>query len=329
MQKLSHQILSFSEFTLDLRRGCLLRAQEEIKLRPKSFEVLNYLVENNGRLISKDELIHAVWVEAAVTDDSLVQCLKDIRHALSDEKQQIIKTVHGRGYIFDTEVRDNGSAQVTKYTEETQGVQVIIEEQTDGREQHEIAAQTPPLLAAPKGSVVRRFTNAIKRHKLATAIASAVFVALVIAGLVFAKPILFWWFKPPSIAVLAVVNATGDPNNDYVSDGLTESLIRSLTQVNEPGKFPRLLVTAQNTVFAFKGKEPRSLGRELGVDTVVASKMIEQNGMWIVKAEMIKVADGSVVWSKQYAVRDRVGAEFPQLQDDLALDIAASLPLTL
>src|SRR5438552_8920436 len=198
MQKLSHQILSFSEFTLDLRRGCLLRAQEEIKLRPKSFEVLRYWVENNERLISKDELIHAVWVEAAVTDDSLVQCLKDIRHALSDETQQIIKTVHGRGYIFDTEVRDNGSAQVTKYTEETQGVQVIIEEQTDRREQHEIATQIPLLPAAPRGSVVRRFTNAIKRHKLATAVASAVFVALVIAGIVFAKPILFWWFKPPS-----------------------------------------------------------------------------------------------------------------------------------
>src|SRR5437762_3254512 len=174
MQKLSHQVFSFSEFTLDLRRGCLLCNQEEIKLRPKSFEVLSYLVENNGRLISKDELIHAVWVEAAVTDDSLVQCLKDIRHALSDETQQIIKTVHGRGYIFDTEVSDNGSPQVTKYTEETAGVQVIIEEQTDGRVQHEIAAQTPPLLAAPKGSVVRRFTNAIKRHRLATAIASAV-----------------------------------------------------------------------------------------------------------------------------------------------------------
>src|SRR2546428_6766950 len=184
MQKLSHQILSFSEFTLDLRRGCLLRAQEEIKLRPKSFEVLNYLVENNGRLITKDELIHAVWVEAAVTDDSLVQCLKDIRHALSDEKQQIIKAVHGRGYIFDAEVRDNGSAQVTKYTEETAGVQVIIEEQTDGHEANQITAPTPLLLPAPKVSIVRRFTNAIKRHNLATAIASVALAALVIAGVV-------------------------------------------------------------------------------------------------------------------------------------------------
>src|SRR3989449_6360413 len=302
MQKLSHQTHSFDEFTLDLTRGCLLHGQEEIKLRPKSFEVLKYLVENNGRLISKDELIHAVWVETAVTDDSLVQCLKDIRHALRDEAQQIIKTVHGRGYIFETEVRDNGSAQVTKYTEETAGVQVIIEEQTDGREQHEIAAETPLLLAAPKASVVSRFTNAIKRHKLATAVASAVFVALVIAGIVFAKPILFWWFKPPSIAVLPMVNETGDPNNDYLSDGLTESLITSLNQTNTPGKIPRLLVTAQTTVFDFKGREPRSVGREFGVDTVLASKMIDQNGMWIIKAEMIKVVDGSEVWSNQYSV---------------------------
>src|SRR5437588_3426758 len=131
MQKLSHQILSFRDFTLDLRRGRLQQNGDVVKLRPKSFEVLKYLVENNGRLISKDELIHAVWVETAVTDDSLVQCMKDIRHALGDEKQQIIKTVHGRGYIFDAEVRDNGSAQVTNNTEETQGVQVIMQQETD------------------------------------------------------------------------------------------------------------------------------------------------------------------------------------------------------
>src|SRR2546429_5950730 len=113
MQKRSHQIYSFGEFTLDLKRGCLLHGQEEIKLRPKSFEVLKYLVENNRRLITKDELIQAAWVETAATDDSLVKCLKDIRYALSDEAQQIIKTVHGRGYIFDREVSDNGHIATT------------------------------------------------------------------------------------------------------------------------------------------------------------------------------------------------------------------------
>src|SRR5437660_12598080 len=120
MHKLTHQTYFFDQFTLDLTRGSLLRGQEEIKLRPKSFETLKYLVENNGRLISKDELIHAVWVDTAVTDDSLVKCLKDIRHALGDESQQIIKTVPRRGYIFDTPVSENGAtSKMTTYKEET------------------------------------------------------------------------------------------------------------------------------------------------------------------------------------------------------------------
>src|SRR5438094_7385633 len=143
MQKLSRQIHSFDGFTLDLTRGRLQRGQEEIKLRPKSFEVLKYLVENNGRLISKDELIHAVWVEAAVTDDSLVQCLKDIRHALSDETQQIIKTVHGRGYIFDTDVTYNTVSQVGSLTEEAASLQIVIEElETNGDRPNQSAVKT-------------------------------------------------------------------------------------------------------------------------------------------------------------------------------------------
>src|SRR5438445_2105040 len=129
MQKVLHQLFFFDGFTLDLTRGCLLHEREEIKLRPKSFEALKYLVENNRRLISKDELIHAVWIDTAVTDDSLVKCLKDIRRALSDDGQQIIKTVHGRGYIFDREVSDTGTIAQATYTEETAGVQVIIEEE--------------------------------------------------------------------------------------------------------------------------------------------------------------------------------------------------------
>src|SRR5438876_9102200 len=128
MQRPSHQIHFFDEFALDLTRGCLQHGPSEIKLRPQSFEVLKYLVENCGRLISKDELISAIWVDASVTDDSLVQCLKDIRHALRDEAQRIIKTVHGRGYLFDTEVRYSGSPQVATFVEETTGVQITIED---------------------------------------------------------------------------------------------------------------------------------------------------------------------------------------------------------
>src|SRR5215831_13328615 len=170
MQKLSHQTYAFDEFTLDLTRGCLLCGQEDIKLRPKSFEVLRYLVENNGRLISKDELISAVWVDTAVTDDSVVQCLKDIRHALQDETQQMIKTVPRRGYIFDRPVTTDGPiATVTTQTEET-GVKVIIEEEErDGHRGIGTATLSAPRsvgqISAPEATGIERLLVAIKRHR--------------------------------------------------------------------------------------------------------------------------------------------------------------------
>ncbi len=70
-----------------------------MKLRPKAFETLRYLVENLGRLVSKEELIRAVWADALVTDNSLVKCLKDVRAALGDKAHTLIKTVPRRGYI--------------------------------------------------------------------------------------------------------------------------------------------------------------------------------------------------------------------------------------
>src|SRR5450432_2826500 len=90
----------FGEFTLDVARGCLLKAGEEIKLRPKVYETLKYLVENPGRLIGKPELMQAVWPDAFVTDDSLVQCTLELRRALGDGSQRLLKTVPRRGYLF-------------------------------------------------------------------------------------------------------------------------------------------------------------------------------------------------------------------------------------
>jgi adenylate cyclase len=101
MQRITHDVRSFDGFTLDLTRGCLLRGTQEIKLQPRPFGALAYLVDNPGRLIEKAELIQVLWPDTAVTDDSLVQCIGDVRRALGDEAQQIIKTVTRRGYIFD------------------------------------------------------------------------------------------------------------------------------------------------------------------------------------------------------------------------------------
>jgi adenylate cyclase len=70
-------------------------------LRPKSFEVLRYLVENAGRLVSKDEIVKAIWPNVIVTDESLTRCVSDVRLALGAAARRIIKTVPRRGYLFD------------------------------------------------------------------------------------------------------------------------------------------------------------------------------------------------------------------------------------
>ncbi len=94
----------FEAWTLDLRRGALHTADREVELRPKSFEMLRYLVENAGRLITKDEIIGAVWLQAVVTDDLLARCISDVRAAIADHDHRIIKTVPRRGYLFTANV---------------------------------------------------------------------------------------------------------------------------------------------------------------------------------------------------------------------------------
>ena len=124
----------FAGFTLDLQRASLWRSGQEIKLRPKSYEVLKYLVENPGKLVTKDELIQAVWPDSFVTDNSLVQCLHDIRRALGKDAQRLIKTVPRRGYIFDADVVETEPrALETVLTDNADELKLVIEEQTDSR----------------------------------------------------------------------------------------------------------------------------------------------------------------------------------------------------
>jgi formylglycine-generating enzyme required for sulfatase activity len=104
MDQMAHTILRFDRFTLDVTRGCLQDSEQDISLRPKAFEVLRYLTENAGRLISKQELFDAVWPRVTVSDDSLVQCIRELREKLGDTDHRLIKTVPRRGYLLDASV---------------------------------------------------------------------------------------------------------------------------------------------------------------------------------------------------------------------------------
>jgi adenylate cyclase len=101
---MQQQSLQFGLFTLDLERLCLRGPAGQVELRPKSFEVLRYLTEHAGRVISKEEVVASVWPDVIVTDDSLIRCISEVRRAIGDESQHIIKTVPRRGYLFDAPV---------------------------------------------------------------------------------------------------------------------------------------------------------------------------------------------------------------------------------
>ena len=100
MQATDEKAFSFLGFTLDLRRGSLRAGDLEIDLRPKSFEVLRHLVENAGRLVTKAELTEVAWPKVTVADEALTRCVSDVRLALNDTSQSIIKTLPRRGYLF-------------------------------------------------------------------------------------------------------------------------------------------------------------------------------------------------------------------------------------
>src|SRR5262245_14908626 len=152
MNALVHQNYVFDGFTVDLARGCLMREGEELKLRPKSFNALLYLVENTGRLITKEELIAVLWPDVAVTDDSLVQCLIEIRKVLGGDAQRYIKPVRRRGYIFDARVAMNGGAS---NAEKERGQNAEIAEAAGTAETAQglaVSPKTPSLLIPVRGN---------------------------------------------------------------------------------------------------------------------------------------------------------------------------------
>lgn len=100
MDQILSRTLSFERFELDIARGCARVAGCDVELRPKAFDTLRCLAENAGRLVSRQELHDAVWGHLAVSDDVLVQCIRELRQKLGDADHTLIRTVPRRGYLL-------------------------------------------------------------------------------------------------------------------------------------------------------------------------------------------------------------------------------------
>jgi TolB-like protein len=126
--------------------------------------------------------------------------------------------------------------------------------------------------------------------------------------------------KIDSIAVLPFVNATSDSNNEYLSDGLTEGLISTLSQL------PDLKVMARTSVFRFKGnqqnEDPQKIGQQLQVSAILVGRMTQHGDEVGVQADLVNASDGSELWGSHYV---RKAADITQLQTDIARDVSKRL----
>ena len=125
-----------------------------------------------------------------------------------------------------------------------------------------------------------------------------------------------------SIAVLPFQNASGDSDVEYLSDGITESLINSLSQL------PNVRVLARGTMFSFKGKElnPQEVGKQLGVEAVLTGRVVQRGDSLTVQTDLVDVADGSQVWGERYI---RKASDVLTVQEEIAREIVGKLRLRL
>ena len=125
-----------------------------------------------------------------------------------------------------------------------------------------------------------------------------------------------------SVAVLPFTNSSGDPNTEYLSDGISEGIINSLSRL------PNLRVMARSTVFRYKGKEsdPQKVGHDLGVRAVLAGRLLQRGDTLVIQTELVDVDKGSQLWGEQY---NRKLADILAVQEDISREISEKLRLRL
>jgi len=247
--------ICFRDFELDLTSGELHKDGQKVPLPPKAFEVLRSLVERPGEVVTRDELRARLWAADTFVefDDSLNHAVKKLRQALGDsaENPQFIETLPRHGYRFIAP--------------------------TNG-------ANIPGNAPKPK----RRYPVPVIVSALALLALMAALVAYDVGGL---RRRL--WVRtaddPPirSLAVLPLSNLTGDPQQDYFADGMTDALITDLAKIRA------VKVISRTSVMQFKGvnKPLPEIAQALGVDGILEGSVQRSGGRVRITAQLIRAAE--------------------------------------
>jgi DNA-binding winged helix-turn-helix (wHTH) protein/TolB-like protein len=303
----------FGQFTLDSRKRVLSRADSLISLTPKAFDVLLFLVQNPNRLVSKEELLQAVWGDTFVEEGNLTQYISHLRKALGDnsEDTRLIVTIARKGYQFTADVTIAETADTAKQPT----VQVPTAESSP--------ADTQPVLRSPVNAAVPK----APKHWWKTAVLGASAVLLITVG--FASWRHFADVTPPRsrkimLAVLPFENLTGDPNKEYLADGLTEETISQLGSLNPE----QLGVIARTSVMGYKHKDERldQIGRELSVQYVLENSLRESGNHIRLTTQLIQVKDQTHLWSQDYDYSEK---DTLNIEDDVAKSLAHEIHVRL
>jgi TolB-like protein/DNA-binding winged helix-turn-helix (wHTH) protein/Tfp pilus assembly protein PilF len=291
----------FNGFALDRTRGCLINSGEPVHLRPQTYRVLEYLVDNSGRLISKDTLIENVWEGRAVTDGAVGKCIEELRSVFGEEGWQYLQNVRGRGYIFDRNRQPDANTLRETHSEEIDMVRVIVEQSNGDSD----------------ASGSRKNLKSRWRDTTALLAVACVLVFVLIAG--------YWFYETrrsakviSSIAVLPLKNESGNSDVDYLSDGMTDSLINRLSRL------PGLTIKARSTVFRYKGKDvdARSIASELSVQAVLSGRFVQHGDNVTLYVSLVDGQTGNQLWGDQY---ERKLDQLPSLERETAEEIAGQL----
>lgn len=330
---MSH-LYRFGWFVLDPKRRTLTCKESLVPLTPKTFDVLAFLVQNPNRVVTKRELLETVWAGSFVEEGVLTQYIFQLRKVLAkdSEDNRWIVTIPGKGYQFtadvaideggegtsraDTNVPDRGVSSTGIPVEAEPGRERSGIEAVAGREFPRVAAAA----AKPKSPL---------RAALAL---TAVAVVLAVAGYIawrHLRPALPQAGPPPEpgkmmLAVLPLENLTGDPNEEYLADGLTEELISQLGRLHPE----QLGVIARTSVMGYKHSDRRldQIGRELSVQYVLEGSVRRSADRFRITVQLVQVKDQSHLWSQDYDYRPQ---DILGLEDDAAIAVAGEVQLRL
>jgi TolB-like protein/DNA-binding winged helix-turn-helix (wHTH) protein/Flp pilus assembly protein TadD len=302
----------FKTFRLDTTNHLLWRGGDRVPIAPKGFDVLAYLVQHAGQVVTQDDILEALWPETYVNPEVLRKYILEIRKALGDrpDNPEFIETVPKRGYRFVAPVTDESATEPpdmpTSHLTEQQGT-----EQNDG------PATTPSEQESSFGKH-RVWTFALVPVPLVVLLAAA----MVGYHLVRQKRNSFPVASAASIAVLPFSDMSPAQDQEYFSDGLSEQLINDLAKVSG------LKVIGRSSAFQFKGKNEdlREVGRKLDVANVLEGSVRREGNHVRITAELIKADDGFQLWSQTY---DREMRDIFAVQDEIALAASQALQVKL